>query len=373
MQILPFKAVYPNYDYLSSPASFFATVKEEYDDYYRSGFFLSHSQKAIYVYQITRGEQCSTGIIAGVHISEYLNHNLKRHEDTIADKEQKQIQLLLKRKASVKPVLLTYPTVEEIDDFLSHWVATQPVFFEIPIPEKQEVHRFWTIENEADVARIQQLFDQQVACTYIADGHHRSSAMATLYHKLHSRRPQAFELLLCALFPASQIKIWDYNRVLDDLNGVSPTRFMAGLSTVADILPRWAPFKPERVHQLAMCIHREWYELNWKPAVLEDYQTKGVILDVQLLDEKILRDLLGIADVRREPGITYIEGPQGLEGIRRKLVHSDNGVAFCLYPVAFGDFVQMAESDQIMPPKSTWFEPRLVNGILAYDFHHELQ
>ena len=372
MQILPFKAVYPNYDYLSSPASFFATVKEEYDDYYRSGFFLSHPQNAIYIYQIVRGEQTSTGIIAGVHISAYINQYLKRHEDTIADKEQKQIQLLLKRKASVKPVLLTYPTVDAIDQFLSSWVATHPVFFEIPIPEKQEMHRFWAIEDPADMLFLQQLFDRQVACTYIADGHHRSSALATLYNKLHTRRPQAFEFLLCAFFPDSQIKIWDYNRVLDDLNGISPTRFMAGLSGVADIIPRQEPFKPERPHQLSMCIHREWYELNWKPAMLEAYAHKKVVLDVQLLDDNILRDLLGITDVRREPGITYLEGPQGMEGIRRKLVHNDHGVAFCLYPVKFEDFVQMAESDQIMPPKSTWFEPRLVNGMLAYDFHHEL-
>ncbi len=372
MQILPFKAVYPNFDYITSAASFFATVKEEYDEYYKSGFFLGKEEKAIYIYQIEHTGIRRTGLIASIHIEDYLKQQLKRHEDTIAAKEQRQIQLLLKRKAAVKPVMLTHPVVPEIDEFLQSFTLEHPVFFEVPIPEKDEIHRFWVVEAADDIAAITKLFEEKVPCTYIADGHHRSAALATLYHKLKDRLPGTFDHLLCAIFPASQINIWDYNRVLDDLNGISATRFMAELSAIADIKFRGEAFKPTRMHQMSMSINREWYEVSWKPELIEAYRNTGVILDTQLLNEKVLGDILGISDVRNEAGITYIEGPQGLEGIRRKLVHSPNGVAFCLYPVPFEAFVKMAESDQIMPPKSTWFEPRLVNGIIAHDFHHEM-
>lgn len=373
MQIIPFKAVYPNFDYITSADSFFATVKEEYDEYYKSGFFLSNPEKAIYIYRIEHPEKSSIGLIASIHIDDYLNHNLKRHEDTIAAKEQRQIQLLLKRKAAVKPVLLTYPAVSEIDEFMDRFTGNHPTFFEIEIEEKRETHRFWVIDQPDDLSYIRELFARQVTYTYIADGHHRSAALATLYRKLKARQSGTFEHLLCALFPSSQIKIWDYNRVLNDLNGVSQTRFIAQLSDIAHIKVRKEAFKPDRPHQLSMCINREWYELTWKPEVLEAYRATGVILDSQLLNEKILRDILGIENVRNEPGITYIEGPQGLEGIRRKMIHTEAGVAFLLFPVPFESFVQMAESDQIMPPKSTWFEPRLVNGIIVHDFHNEMQ
>jgi uncharacterized protein (DUF1015 family) len=368
MLIKPFRAVYPNLDFVASADSFVDAVKEQYQEYCNKGFFQKAPQEALYVYQIRTSRRNFTGLIACANIKDFFEGKIKKHENTIAEGEQTQMQLLISRGAAVKPVLQAYRDVPEINQLFDEIIATQEVFFKMFFEKSKEEHLFWQVSDGATIQKIQELFSEKIPFTYIADGHHRTTTTALLYERMREKKKsKAFDYLLTVYFPSSQLEIFAFNRLIEGLGELSMTAFMAKISQVCDIEQLQQPTKPSKKHQMIMYLNREWYRLTWKESVVSTFDTKSVLLDVSLLNEKILKDIFGIVNVRSDERVLYIEGPKGWEGLRSKMARQDS-VAFYLYPVKLEDLMHIADEGKTLPPKSTWFEPRIKNGLVIYEF-----
>ncbi len=369
MHIQPFRAVFPNLDLIPSVDSFFGTVKEDYPDYAANGFFNRSARASIYIYRIEHPDREHTGLLACSDIRDYIDGHICRHEATLPQKEQKQLQLLLRRHATVKPILLAYRAVPAIDKIIAqHWTGGPP-FFKIHFPESQETHRIWELYRPEIIDRIRVLFAQEVAQAYIADGHHRCAALARLYQ---SRQPtpdgRKYRSILSAYFPLSDLQIHDYNRLLKLESAMSPVHLMADLSTLCHIEPLEGPQRPARKHEMLLLLEREWYRLRWKDHLIQERETEGPLLDTALLNELVFKGLLSIEDPRTDQRIQYIEGPKGISALTKKAEQLNDAMAFCLHPVNMADFITLSDLDQTLPPKSTFFEPRMKNGIIVQEF-----
>lgn len=369
MQIQPFEAVLPDLGLISSADHFFSTVKEKFNDYWESGYYKSSPQEGLYICSIQRMEQVHVGLIACVDTMDYLNGNIKRHENTLAASEQEQILQLLQRSAHVKPVMLTYRKVDEIEKLLKNYMEEQEVFQEVIFETNNEIHRFWKIEDAAFIQQLQSLFEANVSAAYIADGHHRTSSNALLYRRLGTDvKANPFRWLPCALFPTSEVEIYDFNRIIQGLTDFSAANFMARLSKIFEIEVLELAQKPTKKHELTLFLEREWYRLTWREEVLSAYKEEKVVLDVSLLNEKVLGDILGVQDVRTDTRVKYIQGVKTMAALREKTLKAEERFAFCLYPVSIEDFLKVADADDVLPPKSTWFEPRVRSGLLVRRF-----
>ena len=368
MRIKPFQAVYPNFNYIASPDSFFSNVKYDYPEYKRNGFFNKTAQEAIYIYRIQGPERSYTGLIACADINDYLEGHIKQHEDTLRDKEQQQMHLMIRRNAIVKPVLLTYYGVPEINELIAEYTAVYEPFYETEFSAEQCTHTFWEVHQGVAIQAFQNLFRTKVPHTYIADGHHRSSTVALMHERQKAHRgDDKFGLLLSAFFPMDELEVHDYNRVVEGLSDCSMTTFMAKLSHIFEIEILDGPARPSKKHDIVLFINREWFLLHWKAEVLKQHSHEDIVLDASLLDQRVLKDILGIADVRTDQRVKYVEGPKGLEEIRARSIKNENRVAFILYPVALSELIEVSDAGKSMPPKSTWFEPRIKNGLIVQE------
>ena len=369
MRIKPFQAVYPNFDYITSADSFFDTVKVQYPEYKKSGFFNKTAQEAIYIYQIKTDKRVYTGLVACSDIQDFNEGNIKKHENTLSQKEQQQMHLMLSRNATVKPVLLTYPNVDKIKNLIHQTIKKNKPFYTTIMELKQQQHTFWEVSDGALIQKFQKLFEKHVPRAYIADGHHRTSTTALMSERMKNNSDgKNYDLLLSAFFAVDELEIYDYNRVVDGLNECSMTTFMAKISQVFNVEILAEARKPNKKYEVVMFLNREWFVLTWKQEVLDEYEKESVLLDASLLNEKVMKGILGIEDVRTDTRIKYIEGPKGLEALKERSIRNDSRVAFALYPVELTDLLQIADEGKTMPPKSTWFEPRMKNGLVVHEF-----
>ncbi|MCB0521937.1 MAG: DUF1015 domain-containing protein [Lewinellaceae bacterium] len=369
MHIQPFQAVYPDTGLISSADHFFSNVKEKFNDYWDSGFFKKLPQEGLYIHRIHSPKRIFTGMVACIDVQDYLDGHVKKHENTLAAAEQEQTQLLLRRSAQVKPVMLTYRKVQAIDDILNHYAAAHPSFLEVHFDEVDEQHQFWEIKEGLIIQQLQALFQEQVADTYIADGHHRTSSAAMLFKRFGKKKADnPFRWLPCAFYPTTELEIHDYNRIVEGLNDLKPTVFMAQLSRVFEIEVLKKPHKPARKHELTMYLDRAWFGLRWRKSVLDTYKNEPVILDVNLLNEQVLKGILGIRNVRTDARVKYLQGPKGLDILKERTLKNEERLAFCLHPVKMEDFLQISDLGGVLPPKSTWFEPRIRSGLLVRQF-----
>ncbi len=367
MQLLPFRATFPKLDQIQVPEQFFGTVKQKYHKYYEDGFFKELKKPAMFVYRISGSGRSYTGVVSGVHLMDCLNDKIRKHEHTLADKEQKQLQLLIKRKAAVKPVLLAHQPVPQLKGWLDQFVRRRAPFLSVALQSGTELHQVWEIQAPAQIQDLQVLFAQHIPYAYIADGHHRTSTALRLYDQMEQEEGP-YASLFAAFFPVHDIEILDFNRVISSLNGHMPAQFMARLSQVFEIEPLPKPAKPARKFEVTMCLRQEWYRLRWKERVLLEYADEPIILDAMLLNHKVMSKLLGIENVRNDGRVNYIEGPKGIQGVLQQVSKAADGVAFCLYPVQMEEVMKAADIGQVLPPKSTWFEPRMKNGLLVQRF-----
>ncbi len=368
MIIRPFQAVYPNTDYIASNDSFFGTVKEEYVSYRESGFFNKTSQESIYIYRIQTTQRTHTGIVACADINEYINGNIKKHENTLAATEQRQMYLMMNRKATTKPVLLIHPKIKKLNLLLEQFIKENKPFYTIHFESENQKHILWEISDGNTIEKIQQIFQKRIPETYIADGHHRCSSSALLYSRLKKKKKvNPYGNLMSAFFPVDQLEIYDYNRIVDALGEVSLTQFIVKLSNLFEIDFLDKPRKPKSKHEIIMFLNKEWFSLKWKKAILDKYKKQKIVLDASLLDEHVLKNILGIKNVKTDTRIKYVSGVEGIDAIRTKAQKSETRVAFCLYPAQMSDLLTTADEGGVMPPKSTWFEPRMKNGLIVQD------
>lgn len=366
MRVAPFQAVLPDLRLVTSTDHFFGTVKEDYSQYAAVGFFRKAARESLYVYRIIQDDRAHWGFVGAVHISEYLEGHIKKHELTLADKEQQQLRLLLERGAQVKPVLLAWQGESHLAAFAREWGERHEPVLDLELESEGSRHTLWAIAEGQAIRQVRDWFAEEVAVTYIADGHHRTSVMALLYEQYAGRPAQAqFEWLLAALFPADQLTIWDYNRVVDTRNEISFTRIMAALSQYCDIRFLEVPHKPHQPHHLTLFINNEWYELAWKPEYIVPMGPGLPVLDVDLFNRYVLGEVLGITDVRNDRRVSYVDGMKGLEGLKNKVLKNEHRIGFCLHPLQMEDFIRVSDAGQTLPPKSTWFEPRMKNGLIV--------
>lgn len=365
MKIRPFKALQPNFDLLTSPDAFASEIKKNFKDFLTSGMIQEQNEEAFLIYRIIDDGEPHTGLITGTAIQDYLNSNIKKHEQTLNANEQAHLQKFLQWNTTMKPILLVYPSVTTISNLLNKYTSSRNPDFEIEFELAPQIHQFWMITDAIWQDKITKLFKIKVKTAYIADGHHRMAGTASLYEKfpkLHYN--QAFT----AYFAFDEVKVLPYNRVIKNLNGLSPTHFMAQLSKYFKIKILDKATKPKHKHQITIMLHHEWYQLTWKkskikPLIVDD----PVLLDSFLLNHFIF-PILGISDPRIDKRISYIGGDEGIAGIIRKVGDDPSRIGFCLYPVDIKDLVSLSDMGKTLPPKSTWFEPRLKNGVIMKRF-----
>lgn len=366
MTIYPFAALYPDSQKISHPDAFFANVKNTFSSYRDRGLFIEDSEENIFIYDIISPHSTYSGVLACLDIQDYIDGKVMPHENTIATKETYMTNLFLERKAMIKPVLLSYKRNNAIEKIIRDAHERKP-FYQIDIGD--EKHLLYKLNGKNEIGILQEKFKFDVPKAYIADGHHRCSTSTRLYNEaLESGGINPYDKFLCVLFPFEQLVIHDYNRIIDILNIISPTMFMARISKLCDIKPLSTAAKPKRKFEMTMYILGEWYLLRWKNSVIKKYARHSVILDGAILNTEVLDKILGITDVREDARLRYVEGIAGVEGVVTKAEKSIFRIAFCLFPVQMNEIVQIAEVHKTLPPKSTWFEPRIKNGLISKEF-----
>ena len=368
MKITPFRATYANFHHLPSPEGFCESVKFQFQEYVQTGALEKFPHPAFYIYQIEdRKHRRNIGLVALDAVEDFLAGQVKMHEKTLREKEEQQMELFLRWNAILKPVLLTHPPVPVLDEWLNTFARQHKPLFVTRFAKSGQVHRIWAVSDPAEIGQLQALFAEHVPSAYIADGHHRTTTVALLHERYQQQQPQDYDFdhLFCAFFSTDQLDILDYNRVVEAPAGLSPLQLMVQLSRLFDIEPLSEAQKPTQKHALTLLLRKEWFRLHWRKEVLEQHADQTVVLDTSLLNELVLRDLLGITDVRTDQRITYIEGSKGLKGIQKVVGNGTNRLGFVLYPVSFDDLQQLADAGESMPPKSTYFEPRMRSGVLV--------
>lgn len=360
MDLHPFAALYPKKEKVKAHSTFFKEVKYAFSDFRMQDFFVKQGTEALYIQEIQMASKSYKGVIGCIDIVDFLNGHIKKHENIIADKEEKQISLLTHRSAIVKPILFTHPEIESLSKWIDQFMTVQPPFLELEIG-RHEVHRLWSITELEKIQELRSIFQERMTSLYIADGHHRTSASAALYSKAtDSTLKNRYRYLPGAFFAFNQLTVLDFNRVVsltnDDLNV---------LFEVVDQVCDWVELpgqrKPNVEHEMTMYCNQKWYALKWKDRMLNGQSRMLDTLGVVLLNQYIIEPLLQKDYIQT---IEYIEGPEGLNGVASQVQDTQNGVGFCLPPIRLEAIQRIADQEEVLPPKSTWFEPRLKNGMI---------
>jgi uncharacterized protein (DUF1015 family) len=370
MNIFPFSASLPKLKLIASADTFFSTVKYDYPLYRQNGFFNKSDHSSVFVYRITGNTGSHTGLLACADVEDFLSGKILRHEETLAAKEQEMINLLIQRKALVKPVMLSHRPSEQLMDIYLGIIERNVPVIQLHFEKESELHELWDVFEEEKIKEIQDIFSQQIDKLYIADGHHRTSTNAYLYRNLSDpQEAKNFRKLLAGFFSFDQFSIYDFNRSVEALTEMSASQFIVALSKYFDMEILKVPALPSVKHQLTMVLNKEWYLLKWRKNVLLQYADRSVLLDAELLNDCIFKKVLGIYDTRTDSRIQYVSGRKGIPGLLKNVNADDKKVGFFLIPVEMQEVVKTAEEGRVLPPKSTWFEPRAMNGIVVKDVH----
>jgi uncharacterized protein (DUF1015 family) len=329
------------------------------------GTLLKEPQPCFYVYQQKMGAHVQAGLVGLCAVSEYESGLIKRHEFTRKDKEDDRTRHVSEQNANAEPVFLTYRALPAIDEIVDRARSCDPVY-DI-VTDDGFGHTVWVVADEEDVADLERLFSEKVPALYVADGHHRTAAAVrtgqALREKAASRTgEEPFEYFMAVVFPHDQLKILDYNRVVKDLNGLSPEAFLAKVSESFTVEKGTGP-KPERPTTFGMYLGGTWHRLTAKPGTFPAGDpVKG--LDVSILQDNLLAPVLGIADPRTDKRIDFVGGIRGTNELEKRVAEGW-AVAFSLYPTSLPQLMAVADAGQVMPPKSTWFEPKLRSGLIV--------
>ncbi|MCP4440697.1 MAG: DUF1015 domain-containing protein [Aureispira sp.] len=367
--IAPFRAALPDLTDIISFDDFFGSAKRKFPLYLSDGIYEQEPNEALYIYRIKRSNRSYTGLLACTSVEDYIGGKIKKHENTLAVKEAKMMRLFKERNALIKPILLTYPNELKIDALINRITASTPPSFVIPFQDEE--HIFWKLEEKIRIQTITKMFEELVPTAYICDGHHRAKTSEILYKQskegnTHHTGDEPYNNMLVAYFPASEIEIHNYNRILADLGVLTPDGFLEELKRVYHIYGTPKAVQPIAKHQLGLYLDKQWYKLVLKEEFMPtDYTPTNESLDVHLLNKHVLEEILGIHDVREEQSIRYLEGPKGAFALERRVREGKAAAAFNLYPVALEDLITISDEGGTLPPKSTWIDPRMRNGFIA--------
>lgn len=331
------------------------------------GWLVEDKNPCFYVYAQTMDGRTQYGIVGAAACADYKNGIIKKHELTRPDKEEDRMVLTRYLKANIEPVFFSYKAVAEIDAIVNEVIKTEPEYDFVA--EDGFGHTLWVISDEAKVKEIETLFATKVEASYVADGHHRTAAAARIGDEFAGKNPnhngtEDYNYFMAVHFPDNQLKIIDYNRVVKDLNGLSKEEFLSKIAEEMTVeCVGEEIYKPSKLHEFGMYLDGQWYKLNAKEGTYNDNDPIG-ILDVTILSNNVLDKILGIEDLRRSTRIDFVGGIRGLGELKKRVDSGEMAVAFAMYPVSMKQLTDIADSGNIMPPKTTWFEPKLRSGLV---------
>lgn len=347
----------------------YAKAAENFQLFQDKGWLVQDSKENYYIYAQTMNGKTQYGLVVGAYVPDYMNGVIKKHELTRRDKEEDRMKHVRVNNANIEPVFFAYPDNEQLDAIIRKYTAEKPVY-DFVASDDGFGHTFWVIDQEEDIAAITAAFAQMPAL-YIADGHHRSAAAALVGAEKAKQNPQhrgdeEYNYFMAVCFPAGQLTIIDYNRVVKDLNGLTPVEFLAAFEKNFVVEEKGADiYKPAGLHNFALYLDNKWYSLTAKEGTYNDNDPIGV-LDVTISSNLILDEILGIKDLRSDKRIDFVGGIRGLGELKKRVDSGEMKVALALYPVSMKQLMDIADTGNIMPPKTTWFEPKLRSGLIIH-------
>ncbi|MCX6257347.1 MAG: DUF1015 family protein [Bacteroidia bacterium] len=343
-------------------------AKSNFNEFRKKGWLVQDPDNYLYIYAQTMFGKTQYGIVGCAGVDDYMNNVILKHELTRKDKEEDRMKHVRITNANMEPVFFTFRDVPEIDTIISEAVKATPEY-DFIAPDGVG-HHFWVIRDQRIISEIIELFSK-IPNTYVADGHHRTAAAALVgkekrANNLSYTGKEEYNFFLAVHFPASQLTIIDYNRLVKDLNGMEINQFIEELGKVFTIEQKGSDiYKPERLHNFGMYLDGKWYSLTARPGTYHDDDPIG-ILDVTILSNLVLDAILGIKDLRTSKRIDFVGGIRGLGELKKRVDSGEMKVAFALYPVSMDQLMNIADNGNIMPPKTTWFEPKLRSGLVVH-------
>lgn len=343
---------------------------ENLNNFQENDWLVKESEPKFYIYAQTMNGITQYGIVGAAACDDYHNGIIKKHELTRPEKEDDRMILTRYLNANIEPVFFAYRAVDEIDEIVKGIVENQDADYDF-VAEDGFGHHFWAINDEATNKKIEELFETKVPFTYVADGHHRTAAAARIGLEKKAENPnhtgdEEYNFFMAVHFPDNQLQIIDYNRAVKDLNGLSVDEFVGKLSLSFDMnIIGKEIYKPSTLHEFSMYLNGDWYKLKAKAGTFNDNDPIGV-LDVTILSKQVLEPILDIKDLRTSTRIDFIGGIRGLGELEKRVDSGEMKVAFALFPVSMQQLINIADSGNIMPPKTTWFEPKLRSGLVVH-------
>lgn len=342
---------------------------ENFQMFQDKGWLVQDEKPCYYVYAQTMNGKTQYGLVVGAYVPDYMNGVIKKHELTRRDKEEDRMKHVRVNNANIEPVFFAYPDDKELDMLVAKYTSRQPEY-DFIAPGDGFGHTFWVIDEEKDIEAITERFKAMPAL-YIADGHHRSAAAALVGAEKAQQNPdhkgdEEYNYFMAVCFPASQLTIIDYNRVVKDLNGLTVEAFIDKLKENFEVVNKGtAIYKPVALHNFGLYVGGNWYSLTAKPGTYDDQDPIGV-LDVTISSNLILDQILGIKDLRSDKRIDFVGGIRGLGELQKRVDSGEMKMALALYPVSMKQLMDIADTGNIMPPKTTWFEPKLRSGLIIH-------
>ncbi len=348
----------------------YAKAKSTLEEMKTKKIFMQDDKPKLYIYQLEMDGRTQTGLVVCTSVDEYLDNTIKKHEFTRAEKEADRIRHVDVLNTQTGPIFLAYKEKDSISSIIKTWIKDHKPVYDFK-SEDSISHRVWVIDNENTIVSLVTNFEE-VANLYIADGHHRNASAAKVALKRREEngarydKNAEFNFYLSVLFPDSELKIMDYNRVVKDLNGHTSAEFMTKIEEKCVVSEAKMPItSPEKLHNFHMYLDKKWYVLEMKSDFLSTDPVDG--LDVALLQNEVLQPILGIGDPRVDTRIDFVGGIRGLSELEKRVDSGEMAVAFAMYPTSMGELMSVADANKVMPPKSTWFEPKLRSGLFLHD------
>ncbi len=339
-------------------------AKENLEAFISRNILFQDNKACFYIYQLIMNDRSQTGLVCVSSVDDYENGIIKKHEFTRPEKELDRINHIKTTGAQTGNVFLAYRNVDEMDELIEKWKTIKNPVYNFTADDNIQ-HTIWVVNEDAVIENIKTIFEEKIPCTYIADGHHRAASAAKVRAALEDKATEESNYFLTTLFPSNQLAILDYNRVVTDLNGFSTSDFLISLEKDFNVsIIGEKAFKPNQLHEIGLYIDKNWYKLVAKENTFNN-DPIGV-LDISILQNNIFTPLLNIIDQRTDKRVDFVGGIRGLGELEKRVNSGEMAAAFSLYPVTINQLFDIADSGNVMPPKSTWFEPKLRDGLLTH-------